>query len=118
MIIHVTHNQTMGHCQFQVRDSDFKQKILSKIINSKKKSFISRLDECNTTAVHQNDSIIFMNTVKIYERIHPMGLQMNNDVEIDLECAFDESFEGLVLTIFVAIVSYFLKFTHYANFEF
>ena len=54
-----------------------------------------------------------MNSVKIYERIHPMGLQLNNDVEIDLECAFDESFEGLVLTIFVAIVSYFLKFTQY-----
>ena len=50
-----------------------------------------------------------------------MGLRMNNDVEIDLECAFDESFEGLVLSaIFVAIVSYFLKFTQYmyANFEF
>ena len=26
MIIHVTHNQTMEHCQFQVKDSDFKQK--------------------------------------------------------------------------------------------
>ena len=48
-----------------------------------------------------------MNTVKIYERIHPMGLQMNNDVEIDLECAFDESFEGLVLTILVAIALIF-----------
>ena len=79
---------------------------------------MSRLDECNTTAVHQNDSIIFTNTVKIYERIHPMGLQMNNDAEIELECAFDENFEGLVLTIFEWIVSYFLKFTQYTNLKF
>ena len=59
-----------------------------------------------------------MNTVKVYERIHPMGLQLNNDVEINLECAFNENLEGLVVTIFEKIGSYFLKFSQYANFEF
>ena len=47
-----------------------------------------------------------------------MGLKMNNDAEIDLECVFDETFEGLVLTIFEWIVSLFLKFTQYANLKF
>ena len=42
-----------------------------------------------------------------------MGLQMNNDVEIDLECAFDENLEGLVLSIFECEVSNFLKFTQH-----
>ena len=43
----------------------------------------------------ENGQITFANTVKVQERLHPNGIQLNSDAEIAVTCVFDDSAEIL-----------------------
>ena len=39
----------------------------------------------------ENGQITFANTVKVQERLHPNGIKLNSDAEIEVTCVFDDS---------------------------
>ena len=41
----------------------------------------------------ENGKITFANTVKVQERLHPNGIKLNSDAEIEVTCVFDDSAE-------------------------
>ena len=58
-------------------------------------SMSTSLDGCGTYSTTSGEEIVFSNTIVVSERVHPMGLVLKTDVDLNVQCKFSTSITGI-----------------------
>ena len=58
-------------------------------------SVTTALDECGVTTTTNDGTIIFSNSLIVAERIHPLGIVLKTDVDINVQCSFNVAVTGI-----------------------